>query len=169
MLIYHEASPDSLEAILRSGLKRSLHGELDSSDLTIKTNELLDTCRPHSLIRLGVSRIRSIYGYLPTNTGIIDAYTGDRVSEHEKTTANHRVLLSLEVTASRCYVSDREAYEALKAATGNNDPQSSLDKLARRYWQNLIRLDRYKQGYIRRPEVMVTYDIPPEHITIVSN
>jgi hypothetical protein len=168
MIVYHEADPGALTSILSNGIKRTQHGELGTGDTTVKTNKLLDACRPQALRDAGVSRTDNIYGYLTTNTGIMDAYSGQHMSEREKDAATHRTLLCLEVTATRCYVSDREAYEELKAAVDDNQDSFTIDSLTARYWRRLIRLDGYKMGEIIRPEVMITYDIPPQHINVVS-
>lgn len=40
--------------------------------------------------------------------------------------------------------------------------------LARRYWDQLIPLATFEPGLIIRPEVMITYDIPPSSIRAAS-
>jgi hypothetical protein len=168
MIVYHEADPDMLNDILAYGLKRTSHGVLSKDKGITKTNKLLDRYRPRFLREAQVSRDNNTYAYLTTNSGIIDISTGNEISELEKATANHRKLLRIEVTAAHCYVSDLDAYDRLKVALESADDSSHINDLVKQYWDKIVRLDRYKMGQISRPEVMITYDVQPENITVVS-
>lgn len=154
-------------SVLEQGLKKTSRGDKGDDSITAKTDHLLDRCRPAQLKRAGVSRDDNLYCYRVHNGGVVDITNGeikapDRISE-----SPDQRLLKVTVDAERCYVSDLDLYDQTAEAVKNGEKDKAKE-LATAYWQKIVRLDQYNHNLgFRRPEVMVTYDIPPkmvEHI-----
>ncbi len=75
-------------------------------------------------------------------------------------------LIALDIDPVRCFVSHLDTYDVVQEAMKKDENESRLQDLAMSYWRKLIRLDRYDAS-IRRPEVMITYDVPPSAIEAV--
>jgi hypothetical protein len=167
MVIYHEVAPDALARVKIDGLKRASRGEKGKDKLIIHTNEFLDKhCPPH-LHAAGVSRHNNIYGYLGTKSSIIDIQDGSLIPLSEKGNQNNLVLLRLELNIQHCWVSDLDMYDKVRDVIAKKQPTEKILQLCRHYWNALQPLKTYKKN-IRRPEVMITYDIPASCITPIE-
>lgn len=168
MIVYHEIEFESLESALAKGLKRSSRGEKgDTSDI-IKTDCFLDEQRPKGLSKAGVSRDDNLYAFMATDGKVISITDGSAVDINTFVKNSSKALLELSVPPQHCYVSDLNAYDAVKKAVENKADEATLRILAKRYWEALQPMKTFKTGSIRRPEVMITKDIPPKNITLVS-
>lgn len=165
MILYHEADPKKADSILEDGLKRTSRGEKGDDSAIIRTDKFLDDLRPDNLIKAGVSRDDNLYMYLSHKDKIVDIETGEAVELTEFMNQAEGAVLKVEADARRCFVSDLDIYDKIKKAIENKD---YAEATAKKYWSTLVPLDNYKPGQIKRPEVMITYDIPPEAIEIVN-
>ena len=98
---------------------------------------------------------------------MIDIDDGQRVSIQEKKRRNNLALLRLKVNPQDCWVSDLDAYDAVKAAITDHKPRYVLLALCNDYWGKVQPLATYSGG-IQRPEVMITQDIAPSAIEKVQ-
>lgn len=161
--LYHEVSPDTLDSVFTDGLQRTSRGE-KGSDVTIAaTDHLLDTNRPHAVIEAEISRDDNIYAYVGIDDKIIDIIDGNHVELAHFVKHNSNAVLALTVDPNRCFVSDLDQYDAIKAAVTDLS-QTELENMSTHYWETLIPLHMFKVGDIRRPEVMITYDLQPSEI-----
>jgi hypothetical protein len=158
--IYHQIAADGWAHVKKEGLKSNSRGAHGDDQLLVKTDTFLDDQLPQKLKDAGVSRKNNSYGYLGNTKAVIDILTGTSVSVSEKN-AEDLILLQLDVNNERCWVSNLDLYDEVKRAL---DRGVDVKQAARRYWQALTRLDQYR-GSIVRPEVMITYDIPPINIS----
>lgn len=127
---------------------------------------LLDASRPDSLAQVGVSRINNIYGYLGRGNKIIDIKDGSVVTVNERIQKSSQALLVVDVDMARCWVSDLDLYDQVKSSIDVGAEE--LRELAISYWQSLVRLEHYEWRAVRRPEIMITYDIVPSSITVLD-
>jgi hypothetical protein len=164
MRVFHEGTPNQLESILTNGLKKESRGDKGSDTWIIKTDAYLDARRPKYLIEDGVSRDDNIYAYYPTGSSVIDIVDGAPIPIDAFIRAKKGSLLELTVDPRRCYVSDLDTYDAIKAAFSQHESPGTLEQLARSYWNKIIRLDTYQSSALRRPEIMITYDLDPRDI-----
>jgi hypothetical protein len=164
--VYHEVLPDSLDNALSEGVKRSTHGE-KSDSLTKKADNYLDRRRPEHLPS-DVSRANAVYGYLSDDDQLIDIKDGTPVGVKEFAAQRSQVLLRMTVELDNCFVSDLDGYDVVKEALEKDDDDAAVDQLAARYWDRLTALEKYAPGPIRRPEALITHDVPPSDITVVS-
>lgn len=167
VVIHHEARPESLDAILRDGIKRDDEGA-KSDDVIRRTDDCLQSRLPADLAAQGVSRSSVVYGYLSTDGKLVDIRTGDEVDAKEFTEGRDEVLLRITVESTDCFVSDLDAYDAVKVCVDSGAEETLLSRLAERYWTRVVPFDDYEAGLYRRPEVMVAEDIAPEAITVVT-
>jgi hypothetical protein len=165
VVIYHEVRPESLDKILRDGLKRSDKGE-KSDSVVQRADECLDDRMPDELVARGLSRGEVVYGYLSEGDKLIDIRNGDAVEVHQFSAERDLALLRITVDSAKCFVSDLDAYDAVKICTESSADDSLLARLAERYWARIVPLDEYDGSY-RRPEVMVTSDVNPQDIEVV--
>jgi hypothetical protein len=170
MIIYHEVNADMLDSILAQGLKQTSHREKGREAVIIQTDRLLDDHLPDNLRQAGISRETNLYGYLAAGRNLISIENGALVpftykSSHDRSQA----LLRLDVIPERCYVSDLDIYDDIKSALSENASSHRLNEITSLYWNSLIPLNRYKRGQIARPEVMITYDVAPEHIAVIPS
>ena len=163
MIIYHEVTPESLSSVLSDGLKRTSRGAKTDDKAIVKTDKLLDAHCPEHLRAAGLSRQENIYGYLGTESSVSDIKDGSATSISKKRDQNDQVLLRLIVDTQRCWVSDLDKYDAMKTALMNKSPQQTLLELCDNYWNSLQPLDTYNAD-MQRPEVMITYNLPPSNI-----
>lgn len=164
MLVYHEASPDKVDSILQNGLKRQSRGAKGDDIWIKKTDEYLDKRRPKQIRVANVSRDENIYAYVTTADYIVSITDGTPMPLKVFLQQASSGLVSLAIDESRCYVSDLDTYDALKNALESHDPPEKVEVLARSYWRKLTPLSTYTQGSISRPELLITYDIEPQHI-----
>lgn len=164
MLIYHEIDKDSLNSVKVNGLKCQSRGVKSDDEAVRKTNAFLDDRRPSHVKAANVSRQRNLYGYLGNKSWIIDIKDGSHVAVREKRSQNNLVLLRLTVNQENCWISDLDIYDALKDAIMHRQSASVLAELAARYWQAIQPLLTYDQS-VKRPEVLITRNIPPSNIS----
>lgn len=168
MHVYHEAKPEALAVILKEGLRRTSRGEKGNDHTIIMTDKLLDERRPARLSGAGVSRDDNLYGYIAGKDSIIDITDGKPVPVQAFIKGSKQAVLRLEVEPKRCYISDLDAYDAVADAIENGRNNAELADLAQRYWDKVILLASFSGGRIRRPEVMITYDVPPDAVEVCS-
>lgn len=164
MIFYHEASAEAFSSILKDGLKCTSRGAKGNEQSIIKTDELLDKRRTEQLLSKGISRDNNLYAYIGTDANIIDITSGKIIDIEQYTQMRRGHLFRLDVDQKRCYVSNLDAYDRLRQGVENKLPQQTLNQWADEYWSEVIPLNKYHVGLIRRPEVMITSDIPAERI-----
>lgn len=167
VVVYHEVRPESLEQVLRAGLKRSDEGE--KSDAVVqRTDDCLEDRMPADLARRGLSRRSVVYGFLSSGDKLVDIRDGREVGVEQFAAERELVLLRFDVDSADCFVSDLDAYDAIKVCVDSGAEDALLSRLAQRYWERVVPVDDYDPGRYRRPEVMVLNDIAAEDITIAS-
>jgi hypothetical protein len=165
VVVYHEVRPESLGEVLHNGLKRGDQGE--KSDAAVRrADDCLQTRIPHSLADSGVSRQWVVYGYLSAGDKLIDIRHGDAVDVERFASERELVVLRVRADLASCFVSDLDAYDAVKTCVETDADDALLAQLADRYWARVLPLEEYRPGRYRRPEVMVTHDIAPEDIEV---
>ncbi len=168
MIVYHEVSPDSLDSIRQKGLKCTSRGEKGDDSSIARTDKLLDASRPDYLKQVAVSRDDNLYAYVADGSKLIDIKDGKSVELEDFIKKSEQTVLRLSIDPKRCYVSDLDAFDQLKDGIENDEDPDKLKRLINRYWQKLIPLEQFNIGGIRRPEVMITYDIEPGAIEILT-
>lgn len=164
MKVYHQIQASALEMALVKGLLRTSRGDKGGDKVIIKTDHLLDMYRPQSLKKQGVSRDDNLYAYVRKDDTILDITDGKPVPLGVFIASSKQPILELDIDPHKCFISDLDAYDTLKSALTNHIDQPSLEQLAKAYWEKLIRLSDGTLSNIRRPEVMITYDIAPDKI-----
>lgn len=189
--IYHKASADSVGSILTDGLRCSRRGSGHDDPRVRQTNDLLDALRPDRLRAHGVDRNACTYCYLTVDDLVFDVDSGLLVPEPdwlaEVGNAGGSAALRLTADPDIAYVSDLEAYDELAERIGDA-PQSTVQKLARRYWERIVALpdlcryyERTDHALVRHPdapvrlpsrlervEVLLTADVPADRIARTS-
>jgi hypothetical protein len=160
--IYHQLTNKAWELAKVKGLLRSARGDKGQDEQIIKTDKFLDTHIPQALQNEGVGRCNNIYGYIGSKNELVDIQSGDLRPVTQIAAQHSHVLLRLEVELRHCWVSDLDLYDAVKRAR-NIDRK----KAAVHYWNALQPLANYKNT-MRRPEVMITIDIPPSHLQVAK-
>ena len=168
MHVLHQADPRCTKTIIAGGLKRTSRGEKGNDKAIIKTDHYLDSVRPESHKEQDISRDDNLYAYVCTDTIVIDITDGTHRQKDLFIQESEPTLFQLAVDPARAYVSDLDTYDSLKAAIERDEPESMLEPLAYAYWDSVIRLDRFTLYDIPRPEVMITYDIPPSDIKLIK-
>jgi hypothetical protein len=168
VIVYHEVDPDSLHNILNKGIKCASEGEKTKDKRIQKTDMFLDTHRPDSMVRAGVSRSNNLYGYPSMDNRIVDITNGEALTLSKFLNKNHRTLVKLQVEPSRCFVSDLDLYDTIKRALELDEQDSTREHLAEQYWHKLVPLNEFETGSIKRPEVVITYDIEPADISLIE-
>ncbi len=167
MKLYHEVKPDSVGAILQKGLIRTSRGQKGDDKYIIQTDAILDQHRSSALKEAGVSRDDNLYCFYAHNGSITDIRDGAVVPLKKYAATNDYSVLEIDVPVKGCYVSDLDTYDALKDAVTHHQ-QNKLEQLAKSYWDKLTPLEQYQEGTFRRPEVMITFDIDPGHLRLLS-
>lgn len=167
MVIYHEVTHDALARIRQEGIKRASRGIKGKDKSIIHTDNFLDKHCPPYLHEISVSRNNNIYGYIGTKSSLIDIQDGSLISLSKKKEQNDQVLLRLDIDTQGCWVSDLDMYDKVKDAIVKKQPNEKILQLCHRYWNALQPLKNYKKN-IKRPEVMITYDIPASCITLAK-
>lgn len=163
MIIYHEISSGMLPKIKSEGLKRTARGTKSNEDAILRADNVLDQYIPPELQASGVSRNNTIYGYLGDESSLVDIQDGQKISLKKKKQQNGQVLLRLDVDPKDCWVSNLNAYDAVKQAIANRKSHQALSKLCKDYWNGVRPLNEY-QCDIERPEIMITCNISPVSI-----
>lgn len=164
---YHETNPDNLGATLTHGLRRTSRGDKGDDPDIKRTDDLLDALRPESLLAAGVSRDNNLYAYLCTDKSVVDITDGSLVSRPKFIQRSTQAVLELEIDPRRCYVSNIDTYDALKDALTHYGTLAA-EKIAHNYWNSLIPLVDFTLSSIKRPELLITYDIPPHQLRHLS-
>jgi hypothetical protein len=167
VVVYHEVRPETLDEIRREGIKRSDHGEKTDS-VVQRTDECLEARIPARLSSRGLSRHEVVYGYLSSGTSLIDIRNGNAVDVNDFSLQRDLVLLRITADAELCFVSDLDAYDAVKMCVESDADDTLLRRLADRYWAHVVALEEYQAGQYRRPEVMITSDIDTSKIDVVT-
>jgi hypothetical protein len=164
VIAYHKLPRKKLPSIQKSGLLRKESKGRDS-DLIKQTDEFLNTHRPDKYADSEVDRICNIFCYLSDNGKVIDVADGVLKAPDAILRNNEDTLLQLHVDPKRSYVGDLDLLDAIKACLASNDTPGAT-RLAREYWESIQRLDTYPSSgtKIQRPELLITYDIPPTNI-----
>jgi hypothetical protein len=165
--VYHEVQPESLDTVLRDGIKRSTRGE-KSDSLVEQVDSYLDSRRPDDVAADGLSRANVIYAYLPYGDMLFDIREGAAVDVKTFAAQRQLLLLQLTVDAKHCFVSDLQLYDDVKSAMKLGDDETVLADLADRYWRKVTHFDHFNRGRFHRPEAMLTCDITPSQITVAS-
>lgn len=189
--VFHKASTGSVDSILAEGLRYGRRGSGHDEPRVRRTNDALDALRPDHLRRQGLDRNACTYCYLVVDGQVFDVESGRLISERDWLTrvgaAGGTVTLRLDVDPAIGYVSDLEAYDEL--ATRIDDASDrTAHKLAQRYWDRIVPLPELCRRYeladhalvrvaeapaglparLERVEVLLTADVPPDRITVVS-
>lgn len=162
--VYHEINPASLDKILQEGIERTSEG-IKSKDKAIqKVNRFLDSHRPPGAVKAKLSRQDNLYGYLTDGDQLVDITDGKNTDIAFFKAKDNQRLVKIAVDPTKCYVADLDLYDTIKRALELDEQDSTRENLATQYWAKLIRLSDYNRKTIRRPEVMITYDVPPNDI-----
>jgi hypothetical protein len=167
VVVYHEVRPQSLDEILREGIKRSEHGE-KSDSVVQRTDKCLEQRIPAHLSSEGLSRHKVVYGYLSAGTNLIDIRNGNAVDINDFALHRDLVLLRITADAELCFVSDLDAYDAVRQCVESDADDTLLTQLADRYWARVLPLEEYQAGQYRRPEVMIKSDVDARNIAVVT-
>jgi hypothetical protein len=168
MDVYHEIDASLLQSVLSHGLKRTSRRAKGDDEFIIKTDTLLDSTIPKYLKFRKISRNNTIYGYVGTDRVIVDIKDGSEVGLEEKIRDSDHILLQLAVDPNYCYVADLDLYDRIKDTVKKGGAENEITALASSYWQKVIPFSSFSIGEINRPEVMITYNIPPAHIHPVT-
>jgi hypothetical protein len=159
--VYHQVAKNRAHEIITQGLLQGSGGERRNKDIE-KTDALLNELRPQTCLQASLDRDRNAYCYLADNDGVVDIVTGQRKKPADIVEPG-QTLLTVQVDPQRCYVSDLDLYDKLVEYVKQADREKARIT-AQAYWAAVQRLDSYDHSF-RRPEVMVTYDVPPISIT----
>jgi hypothetical protein len=168
VVMYHEVRPDNLDEVLRSGIKRTGDGEKTDGDIH-RTDELLDSRIPAELAERGVTRRSVVYGYLSSGDDLVDIRDGRVVDPAQFSAHREQILLRIVADTAVCFVSDLDAYDAVKMCVESDADDAMLGRLADRYWARVVPFTQYEAGSYRRPEVMAAEDIAPENIEVLRS
>jgi hypothetical protein len=167
VVIYHEVRPETLGQVLKEGIKRNSQGQ-KSDSVVQRTDECLEGRIPEKLSARGVSRGQVVYGFMSHGTDLIDIHNGKAVPVTHFSAERDLVLLRITVDSTKCFVSDLDAYDAVKMSVKTGADDTMLSRLCERYWERILPLEEYQDGRYRRPEIMVVSDIDPDDIDIVT-
>lgn len=159
--VFHEVQSDDVEAVLLRGLTLGSGGDKRNADI-VKTDKFLNQFCPRSLRDGGVNRETNVYCYLSVDGAVLDIVSGEKRSPVEVKSPG-QTLLRVMVDPHASYVSDLDLYDKIMELLKNSN-ESEANQLAQNYWRKVQLLTEYRGG-IRRPEVLVTYDIPPTSIS----
>jgi hypothetical protein len=168
MIAYHEIQRDCLSAALKEGLKTSSSGDKNDKYIS-KTDDFLDQTIPYKLKQVGVNRNNNLYCYFAYKNKVLDIMDGQFKDPHCLSKSADHILLKVKVDPTRCYISDLDLYDKILKEV-QYSKVASAQKLAKKYWEKITRLDIYDQEQgIKRPEVMVTYNIPSSQLEVVKS
>jgi hypothetical protein len=168
MILYHQIDAATLESILRQGVKTSQRGQKGQDPAIITTDQFLDQHRPPEIIDQGISRCDNVYAFLPLNDHQVRHITNGRaISVADLASDLHQALVKLIVDPARCFVADLDDFDQIKQMLADRPHDTQVGQRAVVYWSRLIPLVNYHDQEMNRPEVLITYDIPPHCITPV--
>lgn len=157
---YHALPRKTLQKTKSQGILLGMTG--DKTDRAIyRTDIFLNQYRPDAYKKQGLDRVRNIYCYLAVGNSVIDITSGTVERPTDIIEDEQQVLLLLDIDPQRCYVSDLDTFDEIKEHLQSH--KNAAMHLAQLYWQKIQRLSTYESG-IQRPEIMVTYSIPPSAI-----
>lgn len=184
--VYHKANPNNLASIRRHGLKYGARGVLSDEGDTARINAFLDYHRPPRLAETGVSRISSVYGYLMVDGRVIDIDNGQQVDPANWEVSSGYARLALSADPAAAFIADLDAHKRAADALLAHESDGKLAELAAAYWKLVrplsevlpaLRLSADGIGVVaglpglppryRRPEVLITRDIPPGDIQVL--
>jgi hypothetical protein len=166
---FHEINKDNLELALKVGLKRTSRGDKGDDKEIIKTDKLLDDNRQAVLIQNNVSRDDNLYCYFYYKNKIVDITDGKLKGVEEISRSKSQALLRVSLVPARCYVSNLDLYDEILQSLKRQNTTKAIE-LANKYWQKLTRLDNYDHSNgFKRPEIMVTYDVPASCLEVVKS
>ena len=185
--IYHKAAKDSLQSILAEGLRYGRQGRHSREDRVAQANDHLTALCPDQLRSNGVDRNGCIYCYLAVDGRIFDVESGVLVDAERWRVEEGMAKLRLTVDPKTAYVSDLDAFDEVAERIGEA-PESTLHKLAERYWQRLVHLPDLCTHYrmdghtlvrseqaptalpsrLERVEVLLTVDVPAKDVDVVG-
>lgn len=169
MIVYHQAARPSINAIMQHGLKASMSGSKSQDSAITQTDQYLDSQRPSNLIQANLSRQHNSYAFVPSGANsLINITDGSIIAVDQLRLDSSQVLIQLEVDPQRCFVSNLDMYDAIKAAHQGHADSRQLQELAQKYWRKLIPLSDFNFGVVSRPEVMITYDVPVQFLQRLS-
>jgi hypothetical protein len=168
MIAYHTIDTHSLQTVLKTGLKRTSRGEKGDKTAIKKTDALLDTHRPGHLIKAQVSRDDNLYAYVADGNQVINITNGEKIDLDTFVERQDQAILQVTIDPEKCYISDIDLFDTIKNAVEANTDARTLRDLAAEYWQNLKPLKDFSINDIRRPEIMIPYDIPADKIKIIE-
>lgn len=157
--LYHEAPSSELKSILASGLKQRIKREKGSKPLIAETNHILDKKCPNHLKSKNLSREYNLYAYIPIGDRVIDIKDGTLIQVSTFVQQNTQNIIKINVDPVRCFVSDLDAFDALKLAIKQKYSHKTISNLAKSYWGKIIPLNEFELGAVYRPEAMITYDV----------
>jgi hypothetical protein len=166
VIVYHEVRPETLDEILREGIKRSDHGE-KSDSVVQRTDDCLEARIPAHLRSMGLGRHNVVYAYLSAGANLIDIRNGNAVDVNDFSLQRELVLLRITADTELCFVSDLDAYDAVRKCVESDADDTLLTQLADRYWARVIPFEDYRAGQYRRPEVMIKSDVDASSIDVV--
>lgn len=166
MIAYHELTPKAVKSVLQEGLKRTSRGQKGDDSLIAKTDKLLDARRPTELRRADISRDDNLYAYVVHKNKVIDITDGSFVSCTEFIERSKQAVLELQVDPVKCLVSDLDIYDRLKKIVEYGENSDAVIDI---YWQALVPLINFVPGDIRRPEIMVPYNVVPSDIKVIKS
>jgi hypothetical protein len=183
LTIYHKTSRDSVPSILADGLKP---GAAVGDEATQAANAYLDARCSRRFAAGQVRRTGSIYCYLCVDGNVFDVDSGRLVDRRRWSIGEDEVTLLVRRTPEPTFVSDLDAFDALRARLDDGAPDDELRTLARRYWDRLVPLAELARDYrlvreslvrlptappgpparLERAELLVAAEIAPEHIRL---
>lgn len=167
VVLYHEVSLESVDVILKEGIKRQSSGVKRDAEIE-KVDTFLDTHLPDYLKDKKLSRRSVTYAFLVHDDKIVDISSGELVPVEGFRRDDGMALLKLTVDGADCYVSDLDMYDTLKRAMELDEQDSTREHLADQYWKRVVHLEEFEFGKIRRPEVMINADIDPHSIKVIQ-
>lgn len=167
IILYHESTPESVDAILENGIKREASGAKRDSHIEM-IDTFLDTHASDRIKAAGLSRRGVTYAFMEHDGKIVDIATGESVPVSGFRKGNGMRLLRLTVDAGDCFVSDLDLYDTLKRAMELDEQGSTREHLAERYWERVVPFTQFEFGSIKRPEVMIRADIDPGSIEAIE-
>ena len=165
MTLFHEIKPDKREDALCRGLMQGDGGDKRNAAIN-KADAFLRELQPGHLVRAGVDRQANIFCYLTHGKQVLDITTGDTRDPAAIARDHGAAMLRVEADERRCYVSDIDAYDQIKDLLIAGKIAQARQR-APAYWQHVIPLAKYA-GQFRRPEVLVTYDIPSSGLSTIA-
>lgn len=167
MIVYHEVAPEDVQEILQNGIRCGAEGEKTDASIA-QADKYLDKYIPENLAAAHVSRRNNIYAYLVEGESIVDITNGQRLTQAAFLARSEQQVVTLDIDPDRSYVSDVDAFDTLKQGLEEERDAAELRRLASQYWARLLPLSQYDSGSRKRPEVMITYDVPPVAVSALT-